>query len=166
VEGADRRKQASGTRAPTEPEDVDPTSSQSTAKRGAQHSKNDASKEDTTSIDAAVIQPGKPGLDFHPGMMDGAESGLHGNAPKEENGARKRRHCRHQPSRARLSSADHDHRLHGTIARTAHATERAKNASERANAHANGSMPRCPRGRGHGSETPPRSRSRRSDLHA
>jgi hypothetical protein len=44
MEGADRRKQASGTRAPTEPEDVDPTSSQSTAKRGAQHSKNDASK--------------------------------------------------------------------------------------------------------------------------
>jgi hypothetical protein len=26
-------------------------------------------------------------------MMDGAESGLHGNAPKEENGARKHRHC-------------------------------------------------------------------------
>jgi hypothetical protein len=32
MEGADRMKQASGTRAPTEPEDVDPTSSQSTAK--------------------------------------------------------------------------------------------------------------------------------------
>jgi hypothetical protein len=93
VEGADRRKQAIGTLASTEPEDIDPTSSQSTAKRGAQHSKNDASKEDTTSIDAAVIQPGKPGLGFHPGMMDGAESGLHGNAPKEENGARKHRHC-------------------------------------------------------------------------
>jgi hypothetical protein len=75
MEGADRRKQASGTRAPTEPKDVDPTSSQSNAKRDAQHSKNDASKENTTSIDAAVIQPGKPGLGFHPGLMDRAESG-------------------------------------------------------------------------------------------
>jgi hypothetical protein len=115
--------------------------------------KNDASKEDTTSIDAAIIQPGKMDLGFHPGMMDGGKSGLHSNAPKEENSARKRRHCRHQPSRARLLSVDHDHRLHRTIMRIAHATEQAKNTGERAIAHANGSMPRRPRGQGHGGNT-------------
>jgi hypothetical protein len=49
MEEASRGKQASGTRASTKLEDIDPTSSASTAKHGAQHSKNDASKEVTKS---------------------------------------------------------------------------------------------------------------------
>jgi hypothetical protein len=103
---ADRKKQASGTRAPTEPEDVDSTSSPNIAKSGAHHSENDASKEVTTSKHAAVIQPGKPDLGFHPEMMDEGVSRLQGNVPKEENYALERRHCRPQLGWARFSSGD------------------------------------------------------------
>jgi hypothetical protein len=58
------------------------------------------------SKDAAVIQPGKPDLGFHPEMMDGRVSSLHGNAPKGENDALERRRCRPQLGWARFSSED------------------------------------------------------------
>jgi hypothetical protein len=48
----------------------------------APNTENDASKEVTMAKDVAVIQPGKPNLGFHPGVMDGGVSGLHGNAPR------------------------------------------------------------------------------------
>jgi hypothetical protein len=85
-------------------------------------------------------------------MMDRGMSGLHINVPKEENRTRKRHHCRHQPSQARLSSADHDHSLH----RTTRATKRAKNTGKRAIAHATRDM----------AAPPSRCRSRHSDFHA
>jgi hypothetical protein len=42
----------------------------------------DACKEVTTSKDTAVIQSGKPGLSFHPGVMDRGVAVLHNNAPR------------------------------------------------------------------------------------
>jgi hypothetical protein len=51
-------------------------------------------------------------------------------APRQCPQGGKHRHCWHQPSQARLSSENHDHHLHGTITRTAHATERAKSIGD------------------------------------
>jgi hypothetical protein len=64
--------------------------------------KNDASKEVTTSKDV----PAKLDLGFHPRTMDRAVSGLHGNAPKEENDTLKRRRFWLRLGRAKSSSGD------------------------------------------------------------
>jgi hypothetical protein len=88
----DRKKQASGTRASTEPKDVDPTSSPSTVKSGARHSEKRCLQGGyDVQRQRHHPTPAKPDLGFHPGVIDGWESGLHGNASKEENDALKRR---------------------------------------------------------------------------
>jgi hypothetical protein len=97
----DRKKQASSTRALMEPEDIDPTSSPSIVKSGAHHSeKKTPPRRSRHPKTPPSSNPASRIWVFHPGVMDGWESGLHGNASKEENDALKRRRCRHQPGRA------------------------------------------------------------------
>jgi hypothetical protein len=80
-----RKTQASDTRAPTGPENIDTTSSPSIVISGSQHSKkNDTFKEVKTSNDIEAIQSNKPDLGFHPGMMGRGMSGLNDNASKEK----------------------------------------------------------------------------------
>lgn len=107
--------------------------------------KNDASKEVTTSKDAAVIQSGKPDLSFHPGMVGEGCQDSTTTPPRRKNDALGRRRCRHRPSRARLSSGDPQPAPPDY--------KRTRAIGKRDAAHAQGRMPCRPCGQRHASST-------------